>query len=145
MRDGLLFLHILSAATWIGGGIFGTWAFGRIANTEGGGPALRAVAEKAGSYFGPSAGLTLLTGIVLVLTGDAWNWGDGFVIIGLSAFAFSAAFQPLVASKTEERLLDAADKGEDMRPAVGAFSRASLIEMAVLLFALYAMIAKFGA
>jgi hypothetical protein len=32
-----------------------------------------------------------------------------------------------------------------MRPAVGAFSRASLIEMAVLLFALYAMIAKFGA
>jgi hypothetical protein len=91
------------------------------------------------------ATLTLLSGIALVWTQDAWTWTDTFVLIGMGVFVFSAAFQPLVASKTEKRLLAAVEEGSDVDPAVKASHRVFAIDLAVVLVALWSMVVKLGA
>lgn len=146
MREFLLVLHILGAAGWIGGGLFGWFAYTQLAtNASTTGNALQTLAGKADRYFGPVAVTTLVTGIALVWTQDAWGWTDTFVLIGIGVFLFSAVFNPLVASKNEKRLLAAVDEGGDVGPALRASHRGFAIEMAVLVVAVWAMVSRLGA
>lgn len=144
MRNVLLILHILGAAGWIGAGLYGWFSYTKLARAGAGG-GLRAVTEAADKFFGPVAALTLLSGIALVWTQDAWAWNDTFVLIGVGVFAFSAGWQPLVAAKAEERLLDSVESGHDVDGALIAFSRSTAVDVAVVLVALWAMVVKFGA
>lgn len=146
MRDWLLFFHILGAAGWIGGGLYGWFSYTQIArNASTSGMALATLTRAADRYFGPVAGLTLLTGIALVWTQDPWQWDDTFVLMGIAVFVFSAAFQPLVSSKTEKRLLDAVDSGEDASVALRSTHRVFAIDLAVVLVTMWAMVVKLGA
>jgi hypothetical protein len=106
---------------------------------------LQTLSKRADRYFGPVAGLTLITGIALVWTQDAWTWTDTFVLIGIGVFVFSAAFQPLVSSKTEQRLLASVESGSGVDGALRGAQRVFAIDTAVVLVALWAMIAKLGA
>jgi hypothetical protein len=146
MRDGLLYLHIIGAAGWIGGGLYGWFSSVQLARTaETSGGALATLGKAADRYFGPVAGVTLLTGIALVWTQDAWSWNDTFVLIGIGVFVFSAAYQPLVASKTQDRLLAAVESGEGVDSAISATNRTAAVDLAVVLVALWAMVVKLGA
>lgn len=146
MRDWLLFLHILGAAGWIGGGLYGWFSYTQIAkNASTSGKALTTLSATADRYFGPVALLTLLTGIALVWTQDPWQWNDTFVLVGIGVFVFSAAYQPLVSSKNEKRLLDAVDSGQGVRPALAASHRVFAVDIGVVLVALWAMVVKLGA
>jgi uncharacterized membrane protein len=146
MRDWLLFFHILGAAGWIGGGLYAWHAYTQLGrNTETSGRALETLSKKADRYFGPVAGLTLITGIALVWTQDAWTWTDTFVLIGIGVFVFSAAFQPLVSSKAQDRLLAAVESGSGVDDALSRAQRVFAIDTAVVLVALWAMVAKLGA
>jgi len=146
MRDWLLFFHILGAAGWIGGGLYGWFAYTQIAHNAGiAGKALEAISKTANRYFGPVAGVTLLSGIALVWTQDAWAWNDTFVLVGIGVFVFSAAFEPLVAAKTETRLVETAASGGDTATALRAWHRVFAIDFAVLMVALWAMVVKLGA
>lgn len=146
MRDWLLIFHILGAAAWIGGGLHSWFSYTQLARAaETSGSSLVTLSKSADRYFGPVAVLTLLTGVVLVLTEDAWGWGDTFVIIGLGVFLFSAVWQPLVSSKVEKRLLDASEGRGSLGAAMGAFHRTAMVDVAVLLVALWAMVVKLGA
>ena len=146
MRDGLLFLHIIGAAGWIGGGLHGWYSYIRLARTpETSGKALENLTNTADRYFGPVALLTLLTGIGLVWTQDPWTWNDTFVLVGIGVFVFSAAYQPLVTAKTEKRLLAAVETGEGVDGAIQASHRTFAIDTAVVLVALWAMVVKLGA
>ena len=145
MRDGLLVLHILSAAAWIGGGLYAWYAFTHLARAGGeAGASVPLLARTADRYFGPAAGLTLLTGIVLVLTVDPWGWTDAFVLVGLGVFLFSAIWQPLVSNKVQARLLAAVDGEESTDQAIKGFHRASAVDLATLVFAVWAMVTKLG-
>jgi len=146
MRNWLLFFHIVGAAGWIGGGLHGWFSYTQLArNSSTSGKALLTLAGAADRYFGPVAGLTLLTGIALVWTQDPWRWNDTFVLIGIGVFVFSAIFQPLVGSKAEKTLLDAVDSGADIGPAMRTSHRVFAIDLAVVLVALWAMVVKLGA
>lgn len=146
MREGLVFLHILGAAGWIGGGLYAWHTYTQLArNTETSGRALETLSKRADRYFGPVAGLTLITGIALVWTEDAWTWTDTFVLIGIGVFVFSAVFQPLVSSKTEQRLLASVESGSGVDDALRGAQRVFAIDTAVVLVALWAMVAKLGA
>lgn len=146
MRNWLLILHILAAAAWIGGGLFSWYAFTQLTSAgSSSGSSVQILADKADRYFGPSAGLTLLTGLALVLFTEPWGWSDAFVLVGIAVFVFSAVWQPLVSSKVQSRLLAAIDDGGDVRPAMGAFHRVTVVDMGVLLVALWAMVIKLGA
>ncbi len=146
MRDGLLFLHIVGAAGWIGGGLFATYAYATVART--GPPAaagiLAAFEKWASLYFGVTSGLVLLSGIGLVLTSDAFGWGDAFVLIGLGAFLISGVVQSTVGRKANERLLQAAETGTDLPQAISSWQRLSILDAAVLFVVVWAMIAKLG-
>ena len=146
MRDWLLIFHILGAAAWIGGGLYGWYSYNQIARkSTQAGASLEILSKSADRYFGPTAGVTLLTGIVLVWTQDPWTWNDTFVLIGLGVFVFSAIWQPAVAAKADARLLAAVGEGGDVTAALGAANRSNVVDLAVLFVALWAMVTKFGA
>jgi len=145
MRDGLLTLHILSAAAWIGGGLYSWYAFTHLVKAGGeAGDSVPMLARTADRYFGPAAGLTLLTGIILVLTVDPWGWTDAFVLVGLGVFLFSAVWQPLVANKVQKRLMGAVAGEGNTGQALGVFHRSTALELATLVFAVWAMVSKLG-
>jgi uncharacterized membrane protein len=147
MRDGLLFLHIVGAAGWIGGGLFATYAYSTVARTgpPSASPILSAFDKRAGMYFGITSGLVLLSGVGLVLTSDAFGWEDAFVLIGLGAFLLSGIVQSTVGRKANERLLAAAETGSDLPQAISSWRRLSLLDAAVLFVVVWAMITKLGA
>jgi len=145
MREFLLVLHILGAAGWIGGGLYGWFTYGSLARNDDSGRALHTLSESGGRFFGPIVITTLLSGIALVWTQDAWGWSDTFVLFGIGAFVFSAAFQPLVSAKNEKRLFEAIENGEDAGPELQSSNRSFAIEMTVLLVVLWAMVVKLGA
>ena len=147
MRDGLLFLHILGAAGWIGGGLFAMYAYSTVAQT--GPPAasgiLATFEKRAGAYFGITAGLVLLSGIGLVLTSDAYGLGDTFVLIGLGAFLVSGIVQSTVGKKANERLVDAAETGSNLPKAISTWRRISMVDTLILFVVVWTMITKLGA
>jgi uncharacterized membrane protein len=147
MRDGLLFLHILGAAGWLGGGLFGAFAYPAVARS--GPPAaagILAVFEKrGGAYFGVTSGLVLLSGIGLVITSDAFGWSDTFVLIGLGAFLLSGIIQATVGGRANKRLAAAAESGTDIDEAVSSWRQISLVDIAVLLVVVWSMVTKLGA
>lgn len=146
MGEWLLFFHILGAAGWIGGGLYGWFSHTQIARASGpGGQALVTLTKTADRYFGPVAIVTLLTGIGLVWSQDPWAWNDTFVLVGIGVFVFSAVWQPLVASKTETRLVAAVTSGGDASAEIRASHRVVAVDVTVLLVALWSMVVKLGA
>jgi hypothetical protein len=148
MRDGLLFLHILGVAGWLGGGLHGLVAYTAVASTapEVAGPAMRALTRLDARYYGPSTLLVLLSGIGLVLTSDAYEWGDTFVIIGLVAFVIAAALGAALGKRSSDRLVEAvATEGPGRADAVRRWRRSTVLDFLVLLVTLWAMISKIGA
>ena len=96
-------------------------------------------------YFPPAAIVILVTGILLVLETD-WAFEDSFVVIGIAAVIAGAllgakVFDPIakaaVAAHTE------ADKAA-VRKAYHRFSRFGLLDIAILVFAIVAMVTKLG-
>lgn len=146
MRDGLLILHIVSAATWIGGGLYSWYSFTQLAKAgrEAGG-SVPVLNRTAGRFFAPAVTLTLLSGIALVVFVDPWSWTDTFVLVGLGVFVFSAIWQPLVGEKVQKRFLGALAGEDDTRAALGVFHRSTIVEMATLVVAVWAMVTKVGA
>jgi hypothetical protein len=92
MRDGLLFLHIVGVAGWLGGAAYAFYTYSALAPMEpaAAGPALQRLKKVEDRFFGPARGLVLLSGVGLVLTSEAFGWSDAFVLIGLGAFLISA-------------------------------------------------------
>ncbi len=145
MDEGLLILHILSAAAWIGGGLYSWFSFTQLAKAGSeAGDSVPRLAETADRYFGPAAGLTLLSGIALVVFVDPWGWTDTFVLVGLGVFLFSAIWQPLVASKAQARLLGSIRGEGDSRAAIAGLHRTTAVDVAILVVAVWAMVTKLG-
>ena len=144
MREVLLLFHILGAAAWIGGGIYSWAGYTRLLRSDFAGGSIPTLDRVSQWYFGPAAGVTLISGVLLVFTQEAWGWGDGFVLIGLGAFLFSAIWQGLVGSKVEKRVAAAAEGGEDLDGAVAAFNRNATVDVAVLVIVVWAMVSKLG-
>jgi Predicted integral membrane protein (DUF2269) len=146
MRNWLLFFHILGAAGWVGGGLYGWISTTQLARNPGRiGKSLEIISSAGNRFFGPFVGLTVLSGIALVWTEAAWSWSDAFVLIGLGAVLFSGAWQPLVAQKADIALIEKASAGGDASEELVAYNRSAVIELAVLLFVLWSMVFKLGA
>jgi hypothetical protein len=145
MRNLLLLFHIVGAAGWLGAGLFAQYAYTRLTRDAptAAADSLEAIGKKASLYFGTVSGLVLVSGIGLVLTSDAYGWADAFVIIGIVAFVLSGIWQSLVGNRTDARFL-AAVKGDGSDPMVAlrTWRRVSSVDLAILLFTVYAMIAK---
>jgi len=147
MRNFLLFLHIVGAAGWLGGGLYVFQTYSQIARIgpPAGGDTLKGLEKSGGIYFGVTSGLVLLSGVGLVLTTDAFGWTDGFVLIGLGAFILSGVTQALVGKKANERLTEAASTGSGIEPAIRSWQFGSVWDLVILVIVVWAMVTKLGA
>jgi uncharacterized membrane protein len=90
----LLFLHVLGAVGWVGGGLTLT-AVG-MATLRSADPAAassfgRTMAWIGPRLFTPSVVLVLVTGIWMVLVSAAWDFGQAWVLIGIGCFVLAFA------------------------------------------------------
>ncbi len=97
-------------------------------------------------YFPPAAIVILVTGILMVVDSDVWEFEDSFVVIGIvaviaGAFLGIKVFDPIAQSAISAHT--EADKGA-VRRAYRRFSRYGLLDIAILVFAIYAMVVKLG-
>ena len=146
MRDGLLFLHIVGVAGWLGGGVYAFYTYSALASMEpaAAGPALQRLHKVEDRFFGPTSGLVLLSGVGLVLTSEAFGWGDAFVLIGLGAFVISAIIGATVGKRNSERLVEATSTGSDVGEALKSWRRGTAWDFVILAVVIWAMITKLG-
>jgi len=84
LYNGLLFIHILAAGTWLGGGMMLVFLAVR-ARQVGREPELITQMEWVGSRIGgPAVLATLITGVWMVLRTDAWQFSQVWVWGGLA-------------------------------------------------------------
>jgi uncharacterized membrane protein len=146
MRNILLVLHIVGVAGWLGGGFYGMYAYSVVARMgpPAAGDGLKGLEKRASVYFGVFAGLVLISGIALVLTSDAFGWGDAFVIIGLVAFVVSSVVQSTVGRRSNERLTAAVGSGSGVDQALAGWRLAGASDIIILVIVIWAMVAKLG-
>jgi hypothetical protein len=149
LRNVLLVIHILSVIVWLGAGIGATYIGSRLM-AAGGNVALSwlRVSEGMGSrVYGPASGLTLLSGIGLVLVNDAYSFGSLFVILGMTVWVAVAVASGAYGARQEKKLLTATEEGDEptRRETMGALNRYAAAEFILLVGVVIAMIYRWGA
>lgn len=147
VRDGLLFLHIVGSAGWLGGIFYAAYTYSTLARAEpsAAGPALGRLRKVEDRYFGPVSGLVLLSGVGLVLTSEAFGWGDAFVLIGLGAFLVTGILNGTLFKRTADRLVEASSTGSGVTEALRSWQRGTIVDAVILLVVIWAMTTKLGA
>ena len=149
MNEFLLIVHILAAATWIGAGVLTGFVGSRMAK-EGGSAALgwARVSREAGlKVFNPAGGLTAVSGILLVVFGDVYDWSDTFVSIGLTVVVIAAIIGGVVHRPDDDRMV-AALESADYGTAAAIGKRAAIwgaVTIALLIVTVSVMVLKTGA
>lgn len=140
MREILLIVHILSAAAWIGGALFALTSFSALAN-RGGLSQIADVDEAVGSkYFGASVVLLLLSGVALVLTSDAFGWGDAFVLIGIGIVVVDGALEGTFFGPR----MKASYEAEDLSSFRRLVKLSTIYNATLFVVAVWAMVTKIG-
>jgi len=91
MYQLLLFVHIVCAVTWVGGAFFAQLLAIRVSRSDDPTeiPRLARHFEALGTWvFIPAAGLLLLSG--LVMTAQAWSFGQGWIVVSMALWLLSA-------------------------------------------------------
>lgn len=144
----LLFVHVLAAAAWAGGALFG-FLLGlsvrrskdpvRIAGYG------RELGEFGGKYFAPTALLTVLAGIWLVVEGD-WGFDHFWILSAFAVWIYSIASNTTWLVKLSNRIGALVLERGPADPAVMAASnemfRWRAIEVALLVYVIFAMTYK---
>lgn len=149
MNTILLVIHILSVIVWLGAGIGATFIGSRMV-AAGGTVAVNwlRVSEQMGPrFYGPASGLTLLSGLGLVFTNDAYGFDSMFVIIGLTVWVLIAIGNGAYAGPREKRAVESFESGDEegggsiLRSLNGFIA----IEFLLLLVTVVAMVYRWGA
>lgn len=139
-------LHILAAAAWFGGGVFMNALMGRLLAKD----QLDTVAGVSANtsfisrFFDISAITTLVAGVALVISVDAWEFSDPFVSIGFAGVIITLGLGHGAITPTSRKLTAALEAGNtDEAQALGQrMGMLSSIDMLVLLLVIIAMVVK---
>ena len=150
LYETLKFIHIVGATVVLGGGILLTaFLFGAVMSRKAEQvQALSAIGSWVGPrVFAPAWALVLAFGIWATLEGNL-SFGDAWITIGFVVFAVGFLLGPGVHERNA-KALDAAmeEHGAGSEQALAICRRelaVSLFEMAILIFAVWAMTAKPG-
>ncbi len=148
MRDALLIIHIIAAGAWIGASATVTFLNGRMrqAGHEAGAAFMEGY-SKMGRMFFPAAGVVvLLSGILLVVDSSLYDFENAFVAIGIAVFIIGAflgarVFEPIAAGI---RSAHQARDEKALSAGYAKFRRMGALDLALLVFAVYAMVTKLG-
>lgn len=141
MQEGLLTIHILAAAIWIGGGIYATLTYRKHA-AAGSLRTVMIVDQKLGAVFGISIGLLLLSGIGMVLNSERFSFTHAFVIIGIGAIVVSSAVEGAVFGKATKHALA---EGRDPMPLPPQMRWALPFYLVLFVLTVWSMVVKLGA
>lgn len=149
MTETLVVIHVLSAVAWLGGGLFNGFIGPRMAKA-GGETAInwiRTAIEAASKYFIPAGVITLLSGIGVVLSDEAYDFGVAFVSVGLGVSVIALVLAFAVLRPSAIKALAAAEAGDF--PSVGVHAkRAAMTGQIVgilLILTEIAMVLRLGA
>lgn len=148
MSETLLIIHILAAATWIGGSLLLAFAGPRMARAGGpvAGAWINVVLQAVPRFFVPAALLTLISGLGLVSADDQWDWSNAFIGIGIAAVIIALAIALFNNVPAMKAILLAAPSGDmetvsaNARKVVVGGSTISLI----LILTVIAMVLRLG-
>jgi|FLYL01.1.fsa_nt_gi uncharacterized membrane protein len=144
MYELVLVLHVLGAALWLGGGVLSlvvTRRLGSIPETW-----MTVTQALGNTYFAPVAVLTLLTGAGLVGMSGAFGFTDGFVMLGLVVWIYSAVSNSTYGRKLDQRTGEAMAAGNRdlVRQAETKRALFHISHIALLTLVLAAMVLKLG-
>lgn len=112
MYELIVFIHILSAMVWVGGGLFAQFTIAHLRSNGGD----SAVAEyliglewAENRVFGLSSGLVFLTGLTMVILSEAWAFSQLWVIVALALFIVDSAIQGIMGGRALKDLRAAAE------------------------------------
>ncbi len=151
MRDTLLTIHILGACIWLGANVVGFIVNPQI------NPAARVIASDHWHHtvvgfkrylYMPAYLIVLITGVLLVtaVDGSPYEMSDTFVMIGLIAILAGAVLGEFYIAR-QSRKVAAAYDADDKRTAASIEQKlaiASLVDMAVIVVAIVAMVSTWG-
>ncbi len=142
MRDLLLTLHILAAAAWIGGGLFASVSFSKLATEMGLGP-VQELGESVGAkFFGTAVGVMVLSGAGLVMLSETFGWGSVFVLVGIAVVVLDSVLEGAVFGPRLKRIADSDGGNVDEFRRTIAWNSAS--HLALFALAVWAMVVKLG-
>ena len=148
MRNTLLIIHVIAGGAWIGASLTITFANSRMRSSgHEAAASFMAMFEKMGRmYFPPAAIVLLVTGFWLVIDSSFYEFSDPFVIIGIAAVVAGALLGTLVFGPLAQRA-QAAHRASDDAALGGLYRRFNgfgLLDVAILAFAIVAMVTKLG-
>ena len=149
MYQFLLWLHIIGAGTWLGANVTQVVAGRSFAREPR--PAVaafhRATVAMGTRLYTPVAVLILVTGILMVLQNDAWDFENLFVVIGFAMVVLGAVLGSAVFAPTGRRTAQAYEDGDEGAAAAGERRLAGFgtLDTALLLVTIGAMVWKWGA
>ncbi|HSO02371.1 MAG TPA: DUF2269 family protein [Gaiellaceae bacterium] len=142
----LLFLHIAAAAVWLGSGFFLQMLIVR-ADKMDDTPLIQGLASNsawlAQRIFIPASLVVLVVGILLTIEGP-WSFGDLWIVLGLTGYAFSFLTGIGFIEPEGKRIAVAMEAGDSERARfhIGRINTVSRIELVVLYLVLGAMALK---
>lgn len=151
LYEWLLFLHIVAAIVWIGGGVILQILGARLARSrdaEGMLKFTRDIEVLGPRLFAPASLAVLGLGVWMVLVSDAWAFSQLWIVLALVAYGISfvigiAYFGP--AAKRIERAVEAeGPHGATVDRLIRTNFLVSRFDLAILLFIVWDMVFKPG-
>lgn len=144
----LLFIHVLAAAAWAGGGLY-NYLHGLSVRAAKDPARMASFAyesqEFASKYFAPAALISALSGIWLVIEGD-WGWGHFWILFGLAVWIYSLVSNVTWLKQLGDRLATlGAERGPgdpEVRAAAQQMFQWRTIEVVLLVLVIFTMTYK---
>lgn len=149
MRSFLLTVHIAAAGTWLGANV--TQAVASRAMGAHGSQAVAGWYRFAGNLsrfvYIPAGVLLVITGTWMVLTIDAYSFGNAFVIIGLAVVIVGAILGSAVFDPTSKVAAQAAETNDasTFRAAAAKLATFGVLDTLLILLAITVMVLRLGA
>ena len=144
----LLFVHVLSAAIWVGAIVFFLFVLELALRANDRSLLLRLIAyddRLAPILYIPAVVLVLAAGVGLVLDGP-WSFGDGWVIAGLvlllSAFALGIAFFLPAAKRLHAAVDSAGVESDEAAVQLRSYRTLTWLDAGILVAAVFVMTVK---
>jgi uncharacterized membrane protein len=141
------FLHVTTAIIWVGGGVFGAILTERAKTAS---PAHRLgiatdMAHVSNRVFAPTAVLTLVFGVLMVIDAEAIEFEQTWIVIGLTAIALSIVIGAGYLGPQSGKLVAELEEGSEAAlDRLRRIALAGYADLVILLIAVWAMVAKPG-
>lgn len=144
----LLFIHILAAGAWIGANVTQLVVTPSMQKTGGTAAAawMRQTVRMGTRIFTPAALILLVTGILLVIDEDVYEFEQVFVVIGVLMVIIGAVLGMRVFGPQGKKAAELHESGDQSAAAAvhRKLTSFAILDMALLIFTVWAMVKRLG-